>query len=92
MLLTAQRKDSVNAAKLACEYIFSDAGQINLVRGYACLIRAEQLTLPADVQAKLLPNAEYKNANPIADTQTWDKASKMLPRLWQENVIINMKQ
>ncbi|MEW5290973.1 ABC transporter substrate-binding protein [Erwinia papayae] len=81
-----------NAAKLAREYIFSDAGQINLARGYARPIRAEHLTLPADVQAKLLPNSEYKNAHPIADTQAWDKASKMLPRLWQENVIINMKQ
>lgn len=81
-----------NAAKLAREYIFSDAGQIHLARGYARPIRAEHLTLPADVQAKLLPNSEYKNAHPIADTQAWDKTSKMLPRLWQENVVINMKQ
>ncbi|MGE9551388.1 ABC transporter substrate-binding protein [Erwinia amylovora] len=81
-----------NAAKLAREYIFSDAGQINLARGYARPIRAEHLTLPADVQAKLLPNSEYKNAHPIADPEAWDKASKMLPRLWQENVIVNMKQ
>lgn len=81
-----------NAAKLAREYILSDAGQINLARGYARPIRAEHLTLPADVQAKLLPNSEYKNAHPIADTQAWDKTSKMLPRLWQENVVINMKQ
>jgi len=81
-----------NAARLAREYIFSDAGQINLARGYARPIRAEHLQLPADVQAKLLPNAEYKNAHPIADPVAWDKASKMLPRLWQENVIVNMKQ
>lgn len=81
-----------NAAKLTREYIFSDAGQINLARGYARPIRAEHLQLPADVQAKLLPNAEYKNAHPIADPVAWDKASKMLPRLWQENVIVNMKQ
>ena len=81
-----------NAAKLAREYIFSDAGQINLAKGYARPIRAEHLTLPADVQAKLLPESEYKNARPIKDQAAWDKSSKMLPRLWQENVIINMQQ
>jgi len=81
-----------NAAKLAREYILSDEGQINLAKGYARPIRAEHLTLPADVQAKLLPQSEYKNARPIKDQAAWDKTSKMLPRLWQENVIINMKQ
>lgn len=81
-----------NAAKLAREYILSDEGQINLAKGYARPIRAEHLTLPADVQAKLLPQSEYKNARPIKDQAAWDKTSKLLPRLWQENVVINMKQ
>ncbi|ADU67609.1 ABC transporter substrate-binding protein [Pantoea sp. At-9b] len=81
-----------NAAKLAREYIFSDAGQTNLAKGYARPIRAKYLTLPADVQAKLLPESEYKNARPIKDQAAWDKSSKALPRLWQENVIINMQQ
>ncbi|QGY27642.1 ABC transporter substrate-binding protein [Pantoea cypripedii] len=81
-----------NAAKLAREYIFSDAGQTNLAKGYARPIRAQYLTLPADVQAKLLPQSEYKNARPIKDQAAWDKSSKALPRLWQENVIINMQQ
>ncbi|MCU5772656.1 ABC transporter substrate-binding protein [Erwiniaceae bacterium BAC15a-03b] len=81
-----------NAAKLAREYIFSDAGQINLAKGYARPIRAEHLNLPADVQAKLLPQEQYKNARPIADQAAWEKTSKLLPRLWQENVTINMQQ
>lgn len=80
------------AAKLTREYIFSDQGQINLAKGYARPIRAEHLTLPADVQARLLPQSEYKNARPVKDQAAWDKSSKMLPRLWQENVIINMQQ
>lgn len=79
------------AAKLTREYIFSDQGQINLAKGYARPIRAEHLTLPADVQARLLPQSEYKNARPVKDQAAWDKSSKMLPRLWQENVIINMQ-
>ncbi len=81
-----------NAAKLAREYIFSDAGQINLARGYARPIRADHITLPDDVKAKLLPSSEYKNAHPIADPAAWDKSAKTLPRLWQENVMINMQQ
>lgn len=81
-----------NAAKWAREYIFSDAGQINLARGYARPIRAEHLTLPDDVKAKLLPNSEYANAHPIADAEAWNKSSKTLPRLWQEQVMINLQQ
>ncbi|BEM84453.1 MULTISPECIES: ABC transporter substrate-binding protein [Serratia] len=81
-----------NAAKLAREYIFSDAGQINLARGYARPIRAEHLTLPDDVKAKLLPAEQYKNAHPIADPAAWEQSAKALPRLWQENVIMFMQQ
>ena len=80
-----------NAAKLAREYIFSDAGQINLAKGNARPIRAEHLTLPAEVKAKLLPNEQYAKAQPIKDPKAWEETSKRLPRLWQENVIINMQ-
>lgn len=80
-----------NAAKLAREYIFSDAGQINLAKGNARPIRAEHLTLPAEVQAKLLPNAQYAKVQPIKDAKAWEETSKALPGLWQENVIINME-
>src|SRR3989338_9043357 len=79
-----------NAAKLAREYIFSDAGQINLAKGNARPIRAEHLSLPAEVQAKLLPNEQYKKVTPIKDADAWEATSKALPRLWQEHVIINM--
>ncbi|WP_435635206.1 ABC transporter substrate-binding protein [Pseudomonas solani] len=80
-----------NAAKLAREYIFSDAGQINLAKGNARPIRAEHLTLPAEVQAKLLPNEQYAKVQPIKDAKAWEETSKALPSLWQENVIINME-
>lgn len=81
-----------NAAKFAREYIFSDAGQINLARGYARPIRVENLQLPEDVKAKLLPVEQYKNAHPIADTIAWEQSAKALPRLWQEHVMIAMQQ
>ncbi|OOV96315.1 ABC transporter substrate-binding protein [Pseudomonas sp. MF4836] len=80
-----------NAAKLAREYIFSDAGQTNLARGNARPIRAEHLTLPAEVQANLLPNDQYKHVTPIKDPDAWEKTSKGLPQKWQEEVIINMQ-
>jgi putative spermidine/putrescine transport system substrate-binding protein len=80
-----------NAAKFAREYIFSDAGQINLARGYARPIRAEHLTLPADVQAKLLPNSAYAHVRPIKDPAAWDATTKRLPRMWQDQVIIHMQ-
>jgi putative spermidine/putrescine transport system substrate-binding protein len=80
-----------NAAKLTREYIFSDAGQINLAKGHARPIRAEHLTVPADVQAKMIPNDQYANAKPIQDANAWEKTSKSLPQLWQENVLINMQ-
>lgn len=81
-----------NAAKLAREYIFSDAGQINLADGYARPIRAEHITLPDEVKAKLLPAEQYHKAHPIADPSEWEQSAKALPRLWQENVIMFMQQ
>ncbi|MFO1805510.1 extracellular solute-binding protein [Pseudomonas aeruginosa] len=80
-----------NAAKLAREYIFSDAGQINPAKGNARPIRAESLTLPDDVKAQLLPNEQYAKAQPIKDAKAWEETSKRLPRQWQEAVIINMQ-
>jgi putative spermidine/putrescine transport system substrate-binding protein len=80
-----------NAAKLTREYIFSDAGQINLAKGNARPIRAEHLTLPAEIQAKLLPNEQYKGVTPIKDADAWEKTSKALPQKWNEEVIVEMK-
>lgn len=74
------------AAALAKEYILSDAGQINLARGYARPIRSN-VKLPDDVKAKLLPDSEYKSARFVKDTDGWDKTVKDLGSKWQEQVI-----
>lgn len=76
-----------NAAKLAREYILSDPGQINLARGYARPIRAS-VKLPPDVQAKLLPAAQYRKARPVKDFALWEGTNKGLQNLWQEKVRI----
>ena len=76
-----------NAAKLAREYIFSDAGQINLARGYARPIRSN-VVLPQDVKDKMLSAEQYRNAKPIQDFAAWETTTKAIPRQWQEQVMI----
>lgn len=79
-----------NAAKLAREYILSDAGQINLAKGYARPIRSD-VKLPAEVQAKLIPADQYKKVIPVKDFDGWTQTAAALPQLWQEKVLINVK-
>ncbi len=79
-----------NAARLAREYILSDEGQINLAEGYARPIRAS-VKLPAEVEAKLIPAEQYKAAKPVQDFAAWSETSKALPRLWQEQVMVNQQ-
>ncbi len=80
-----------NAAKLTREFILSDKGQINLVKGYARPIRIEKINLPKEIKDKLLPNEQYKNAKTIKDFKAWEKTAKALPQLWQEKVILDMR-
>jgi putative spermidine/putrescine transport system substrate-binding protein len=78
------------AAKLAREYILSDAGQINLARGYARPIR-EKVPLPADVRAKLLPASQYRKARPVKDFAAWEATTRTLQTVWQERVRIHVR-
>jgi putative spermidine/putrescine transport system substrate-binding protein len=78
-----------NAAKLTRDYILSDAGQINLAKGFARPIR-DDVKLPADVASKLIPADQYKNAKPIKDFKAWDATSKAIPQMWQEKVLVNL--
>ncbi len=74
-----------NAAALAREYILSDKGQINLAKGYAKPVR--DVTLPAEVSAKLIANDQYKNARMIKDQAGWQNSVSTLGTKWQEEVI-----
>ena len=75
-----------NAGNLAREYIFSDAGQLNLARGNARPIRVNHLALPEDVKKKLLPAAQYGAARALKP-QLWTEEVKRLPRAWQREVL-----
>ncbi|WP_097025663.1 ABC transporter substrate-binding protein [Clostridium peptidivorans] len=77
------------SAMLTREYIFSDEGQINLARGFAKPVR-EDVKLPEDVKAKLLPAEAYKNVKPV-NYAAWTKTKADLPQLWQEQVLVNIK-
>lgn len=79
-----------HAAALTREYILSDKGQINLARGFARPIR-DNVQLPDDVKALLLPDSEYVNAKPIDDKAAWDETVKTLGTKWQEEVMAYAK-
>lgn len=78
------------AAALTREYILSDEGQINLAKGFARPIRAKVI-LPPEVKAKLLDDAQYKEAQPIKDTESWEEAATGLGKQWQEDVLTKVK-
>lgn len=76
------------SAMLAREYILSDAGQINLAKGKARPIR-DDVELPEDVKANLIPIEQYVNARPIANFKVWNATAKSLSSNWAEKVLIN---
>lgn len=78
------------AAALAREYILSDEGQINLAKGYARPIR-DDVELPEEVEANLLPDEQYQNARFIEDQEAWDQAVADLSTSWQEEVVAYAK-
>jgi len=75
-----------NAAMLAREYIFSDAGQVQLARGNARPIRADSLALPDDVRKKLIDGKQYAKARAVRPA-IWTDEVRKLPRAWQHDVM-----
>jgi putative spermidine/putrescine transport system substrate-binding protein len=75
-----------NAAMLARDYLFSDAGQIQLARGNARPIRADSLALPDDVRRKLIDGKQYAKARAVRPA-LWTEEVKKLPRAWQRDVM-----
>ncbi len=83
-----------NAAKLWMEYLYSDAGQIGLLKGYAHPIRYNDLAkrgiIPADLAAKLPPAEVYaKAAFPTLDQIT--KAKEVITKNWDAVVGLDVK-
>lgn len=78
------------AARLWNEWLFSDAGQTYLAKGYARPIRAS-VKLPDDVKAKLPPEADYKAARNPKDWTAYADAGKQVKSLWEAEVLPNIK-
>ena len=76
-----------NAAKLWNEMIFSDAGQLNFLKGYAHPARYDALAaankIPADLVAKLPSADAYKKVTFISDSTKIDAAKAKLATLWK---------
>ncbi len=69
-----------NAAKLAINYFYSDEGQVAFATGYAHPSR--DVTLPADVAAKLLPKTAYPNLYFPKSLESFSKAVKAIVDGW----------
>ena len=74
-----------NIAKLVREYAFSDEGQIAFARGYARPIRIDQIKLPDDAAAKMLPSSEYAKAR-LIDGAAWTASAEKLVQMWQDSI------
>jgi putative spermidine/putrescine transport system substrate-binding protein len=74
------------AARLWIEYIFSDAGQLSYLQGYAHPARYQQLVkegkVPADLAAKLPAAEQYANVKFVTDLTKLTKASTTLTQNW----------
>ncbi|GHO45951.1 extracellular solute-binding protein [Ktedonospora formicarum] len=79
------------AARLWMEYIFSDEGQLNYLKGYAHPARYDSLVkagkVPADLAAKLPPAEQYTNVKFVTDLKQLDAAATALNNNWQPQVL-----
>ncbi len=79
------------AARLWSEYIFSDAGQLDFLKGYAHPVRYQKLAdagkIPADLAAKLPSSSEYANVKFVSNINTLTTASNVLTQNWQSQVL-----
>jgi len=80
-----------NAGKLWNEQMFSDAGQLTFLKGYARPARYDKLVaagkVSADLAAKLPSPDSYKNVKFITDAAKIDAAKAKLATLW--NIVVN---
>lgn len=74
------------SAALTVEYLLSDQGQIDRAKGYARPIRSD-VELPADLEAKMIPSAEYADTIPLTDNETVSAACTEIATRWEEEII-----
>lgn len=82
----SKNSDTPFAAALAREYIFSDAGQINLAKSGAVPTRTN-VEIPADIIANTFDPATYANAVGISDAAQYAEVCAEISEWWAENII-----
>lgn len=79
------------AARLWIEYIFSDAGQLDYLKGYAHPARYQALVaankIPADLAAKLPSAEQYANVKFVTDSTQLANAVNTLNQNWASQVL-----
>lgn len=78
--------DTPFAAALAREYIFSDAGQINLAKAGAVPTRTD-VEIPQEVIDATFDPSTYANAVGISDPEAYAAACEQISIWWSENII-----
>ncbi len=78
------------AARLWSEWLFSDAGQTYLAKGFARPIRTS-VKLPDDIKKQMPTEAEYKSAKVPKDWEVYAAAGKDVKSLWESEVLPNIK-
>jgi putative spermidine/putrescine transport system substrate-binding protein len=76
------------AARLFQEFIFSDEGQLEMLKGYVRPTLIDLLTIPADLQAKLPDPAQYQSVIPATtETAKIDAAKAIVEEQWGPKVL-----
>lgn len=79
------------AARLWSEYLFSDEGQLDFLRGYAHPVRYNVLQaagkIPADLAAKLPSSEQYTKVQFVTDIDALTNATNTLNQNWQSQVL-----
>ncbi len=79
------------AARLWIEYIFSDEGQLDYLKGYAHPARYQALVsagkVPADLAAKLPPASQYTNVQFVTNLNQLTTASNLVTQNWGPKVL-----
>ncbi|MEG0156586.1 MAG: ABC transporter substrate-binding protein [Anaerovoracaceae bacterium] len=83
--LINKKAKNPHGAALAREYILSDAGQINLARGYAMPIRS--VALPEDILKDRVPQDEYTEEMIQNGLAFDDKANRKIIKGWEEEIV-----
>lgn len=74
-----------HAAALAREYILSDAGQLNLAKGFARPIRS--VAVPEEIAAQMIPQEQYKNVIHLEDEEKLKKAIAQIVDAWANEIL-----